>query len=91
MAARPRGDRVPARAPFAMTRVTAAPGALRPPGGQREGMSDTSTRLARLHEQYVWRVNAAVGSDMSNDDVSRLLDEYAESAVRLLIEEPAAA
>ena len=54
-------------------------------------MSDTATRLARLHEQYVWRVNAAVGSDMSNDDLSRLLDEYAESAVGLLLEEPAAA
>lgn len=51
-------------------------------------MSDTATRL---HEQYVRRVAAAVGSDMSNDDLSRLLDEYAESAVRLPLAESTAA
>ena len=45
----------------------------------------------RLHEHFVWLVNDAITSDLPNDAVSRLADEYAEQALLLLASEQAAA
>lgn len=62
-----------------------------PSSGGVEGTMSTQAQLTRLHEEYIWRVNDAVGSDVSNDELSRLLDEYADAALRLLLDDSAAA
>jgi hypothetical protein len=43
-------------------------------------------RLRELHETYVWKVNAAVGEGR-DDLVWRLVDEYADRALRLMTAE----
>ncbi|NUS50663.1 MAG: hypothetical protein HOQ22_06420, partial [Nocardioidaceae bacterium] len=45
--------------------------------------------MRRLHDDYVWQVNAAVGEDRM-DLVAALADEYADRALRLITDgEPA--
>ncbi|MFL6129702.1 MAG: hypothetical protein ACJ73E_11625 [Mycobacteriales bacterium] len=41
--------------------------------------------LRKLHEDYVWRVNAAIGEGRE-DIVARLVAEYPDAALRLLTE-----
>lgn len=41
--------------------------------------------LRELHEDYVWRVNAAIGEGRE-DIVARLVAEYPDAALRLLTE-----
>jgi hypothetical protein len=43
-------------------------------------------RLRELHEDYVWKVNAAIGEGRE-DLVWRLVDDYTEQALRLMTEE----
>ena len=45
-----------------------------------------SERLARLHEAYVWQVNAAVGEGRM-DLVDELANQYMEEALELLTAE----
>ncbi len=45
-------------------------------------MGDASS-LRRLHDAYVWEVNAAVGEDRM-DLVWRLVDEYTDEALQLM-------
>ena len=45
-------------------------------------MGDTDL-LRKLHETYIWEVNAAVGQDRM-DLVWQLADEYADKALQLL-------
>lgn len=45
-------------------------------------MSD-SELLERLHDEFVWQVNAAVGEDRP-DLVQRLVDDYLDQALTLL-------
>jgi hypothetical protein len=49
-----------------------------------------TARLRELHDDYVWKVNAAV-AEGREDLVRRLSDEYVEEAVRILAEGSAAA
>jgi hypothetical protein len=44
---------------------------------------DAVRELRELHEDYVWRVNAAVGEGRL-DIVARLVAEYPDAALRLL-------
>ena len=46
--------------------------------------------LRLLHEDYVWRVNAAIGEGRE-DIVARLVAEYPDAALRLLTEGHASA
>jgi len=41
-------------------------------------------RLAGLHEQYLWTVNAAVSSGATDQALRALADEYADAALRVL-------
>ena len=43
-------------------------------------------RLRELHENYVWKVNAAIGEGRE-DLVWRLVDDYTEQALRLMTAE----
>ncbi len=71
-----------------MSNATAVQGAARVEDGEVHGMApETQSR----HEEYVERIGAAVRSDMSNGEVSALLDDFTEVAVRLVPEERAAA
>ena len=45
-----------------------------------------SDRLRELHEDYVWRVNSAVGEGRE-DLVWQLVDDYTEAALRLMADE----
>lgn len=49
-------------------------------------MDRQAERLRELHETYVWKVNAAVGEGR-DDLVWRLVDEYADRALRLMTAE----
>ena len=51
--------------------------------------ADSVRALRELHEDYVWRVNAAVGEGR-DDIVARLVAEYPDAALRLLTEGRAA-
>ena len=53
-------------------------------------MDRQAERLRELHDSYVWKVNAAVGEGR-DDLVWRLVDEYADRALRLMTAEPGAA
>jgi hypothetical protein len=44
-------------------------------------------RLHQLHDEYVWKVNAAV-AEGREDLVRRLSDEYVDEALRILAEGP---
>jgi hypothetical protein len=44
---------------------------------------DEIKRLRRLHDAYVWKVNAAVGAGR-DDIVWRLVDDYLEEAMSVL-------
>ena len=46
-------------------------------------MAANGVALRELHEDYVWRVNAAVGEGRP-DVVARLVAEYPDAALRLL-------
>jgi hypothetical protein len=46
---------------------------------------EQTARLHELHDEYVWRVNAAV-AEGREDLIRRLSDEYVEEAVRILAE-----
>ncbi len=50
---------------------------------------DVRQALRELHDDYVWRVNAAVGEGRP-DVVSRLVEEYPDAALRLLTGAPGA-
>jgi hypothetical protein len=52
--------------------------------------ANVAQALRELHEDYVWRVNAAIGEGRP-DIVARLVAEYPEVALRLLTEDPAPA
>lgn len=41
-------------------------------------------RLAVLHEQYLWAVNAAVARGAADDVLAAMADEYADAALRAL-------
>ena len=43
-------------------------------------------RLAVLHEQYRWAVNAAVGRGADDEVLAAMADEYADAALRALSE-----
>ena len=45
-----------------------------------------SDRLRELHEDYVWQLNSAVGEGRE-DLVWRLVDDYTEAALRLMVAE----
>jgi hypothetical protein len=45
--------------------------------------SDQIRRLRDLHEAYVWEVNAAV-AEGREDLIERLVDDFAEEALRLI-------
>ena len=45
--------------------------------------------LRALHEEYIWAVNAAV-AEGDDDLVDRLDDEYADEALRVMRNAPAA-
>ena len=47
---------------------------------------EQTARLRRLHDDYVWKVNAAV-AEGRDDLIRRLCDEYVEDAVRMLAED----
>jgi hypothetical protein len=49
---------------------------------------EQTARLRDLHEQYAWRVNAAVGEGRE-DLIRQFCGEYVEDAVRILAEAPA--
>ena len=46
---------------------------------------EQTARLRELHEDYAWKVNAAV-AEGREDLIRRLSDEYVEEAVRVLAE-----
>jgi hypothetical protein len=45
--------------------------------------SDQVRRLRDLHDDYLWKVNAAVG-DGREDLIRRLVDDFEEEALRLI-------
>jgi hypothetical protein len=47
-----------------------------------------TARLRELHEDFAWKVNAAV-AEGREDLIDSLCAEYAEQALRILTEEPA--
>ena len=46
-----------------------------------------TARLRELHEDYAWKVNAAI-TEGRDDLIDALCDEYADEAVRLITGEP---
>ena len=51
--------------------------------GQEEA-SRLTRRLAVLHEQYLWAVNAAVARGADDAALAAMADEYADAALRAL-------
>ncbi len=74
-----------------MSGVTARPRHHSPVRRVAQNMDAARTPSTRLHEHFLWLVNDAIARDLPNDAVSRLADEYAESALLLLADDGVAA
>ena len=59
-------------------------------GPERTAAGRLTRRLAVLHEQYLWAVNAAVARGADDALLAALSDEYADAALAALTEARAA-